>query len=215
MTSTKHAIYTDIMKRFLHPGIFALILLLSGLKAEAQIYDGITQPTAYRVWASITQPTDGGSTSFSFFTGYKHDVADWFSVTGVASYNVTAQAFSPAVWLNFNAGGVFYVLSRNIWDVRSGKFKETLSATVKIPHGFMVDATWDNMFDGGRFADGDRLQVVGGWGGKHVVMNAGYSLRAAPGFIANVRFKLTQAYWLQFKYDGGLKAVAVNMAYHF
>ena len=203
------------MKKFLTMGLLALTFLLAGLNANAQVYDGITQPTTYRVWASLSQPTDGGAASFSFFTGYKYDVAKWFSVTGVANYNVTGQAFSPAVWLNFNVGGVFYVLSRNIWDIKSGKFKETLSATVKLPAGFMIDATWDNMFSGDKFLDGDRLQAVAGWGCKWVIFNAGYSMRAKPGFIANVRFKLTPAYWLQFKYDGGINAVAVNMAYHF
>lgn len=203
------------MKKFLTMGLLALTFLLAGLNANAQVYDGITQPTTYRVWASLSQPTDGGAASFSFFTGYKYDVAKWFSVTGVANYNVTGQAFSPAVWLNFNVGGVFYVLSRNIWDIKSGKFKETLSATVKLPAGFMIDATWDNMFNGDKFLDGDRLQAVAGWGGKHVIFNAGYSMRTKPGLIANVRFKLTPAYWLQFKYDGGINAVAVNMAYHF
>lgn len=203
------------MKKFICMALAAITIFLSGMTARAQVYDGITQPTTYRVWASITQPTDGSSASLSFFTGYKYDVSDWFSLTGVANYNVTGQAFSPAVWLNFNVGGVFYFLSRNIWDVRSNKFKETLSATVKIPEGFMIDATWDNIFNGDRFCEGDRLQAVAGWGCKWVILNAGYSMRAAPGFIANVRFKLTPEYWLQLKYDGGIDAVAVNMAYHF
>lgn len=200
------------MKKLIIAVIAALAISLS---ANAQVYDGITQPTTYRVWASISQPTDGGAAGFSFFTGYKYNVTDWFNVTGVANYNVTGQAFSPAVWLNFNVGGVFYVLSRNIWDIKSGKFKETLSASVKLPEGFMIDATWDNMFNGDKFLDGDRLQAVAGWAGQKVIFNAGYSMRAKPGFIANIRFKLTSAYWLQFKYDGGIKAVAVNMAYHF
>lgn len=200
------------MKRL---AIFASMVLLISFAANAQIYDGITQPTTYRVWASVAQPTDNGSAAFSFFTGYKYDVAEHFSVTGVANHNVTGQAFSPAVWLNYNVGGVFYILSRNIYDAKSNKFKETLSATVKLPHGFMVDATWDNLFNGDEFLQGDRLQAVAGWGCKWMVFNMGYSMRSNPGFIANIRFKLTSAYWLQLKYDGGMKTIATNFAYHF
>lgn len=204
------------MKKFITVALAALPILAFSMTAHAQVYDGITQPTTYRVWASVSQPTDGtGNASFSFFTGYKYDVAKWFSVTGVANYNVTGQAFSPAVWLNINAGGVFYLLSRNIYDAKNEKFKETVSATVKLPAGFMIDATWDNMFNGDSTLNGDRLQAVGGWGCKWVIFNAGYSLRTLPGFIANVRFKLTPQYWLQFKYDGGLNSIAANFAYHF
>ena len=199
------------MKRFL---ALTMALMLA-FAASAQIYDGITQPTTYRVWASVGQPTDNGNAAFSFFTGYKYDLSSHFSVTGVANYNVTGQAFTPAIWLNANIDGVVYFLSRNIYDAKNNKFKETLSATVKLPYGFMIDATWDNVFNGDSFLQGDRLQAVAGWGCKWVIFNAGYSMRSNPGLIANVRFKLTPAYWLQFKYDGGLKTIATNFAYHF
>lgn len=200
------------MKKFLLAAFAALAVCLS---ANAQVYDGITQPTTFRVWTSITQPLDGGAASLGGFVGYRYDVAKWFNVTGIANYSVGSGQFSPAVWLNFNIGGVFYVLSRNIYDANIGNYRQTLSATVKIPKGFMIDCTWDNLYNHGEFCNGDRLQVVGGWGGKYVIFNAGYSMRAKPGIVANIRFKMTNAYWLQFKYDQGANIIATNIAYHF
>ena len=183
--------------------------------AKAQIYDGITQPTKYRVWLSLNQPYDGGTATFNPFVGYKVDVAKWFNVTGVAQYNFSTEAFTPAVWLNFNIADRFYILSRNIYDWKANKYKQTISGTVKLPLGFMVDATWENLFNGDNFCDGDRLQVVGGYAYKWIVFNAGYSMRAHPGMIANVRFKLTPELWFQLKYDGGMETIGFNVAYNF
>lgn len=200
------------MKRFL---FLITAVLLMATTAKAQIYDGITQPTKYRVWLSLNQPYDGGSAIFNPFVGYKVDVVKWFNVTGVAQYNFNTQAFTPAVWLNFNIADRFYILSRNIYDWKANKYKQTLSVTVKLPLGFMADATWENLFNGDSFCNGDRLQVVGGYAYKWIVFNAGCSMRAHPGMIANVRFKLTPELWFQLKYDGGTENIGFNVAYNF
>lgn len=200
------------MKRFL---FLITAVLLMATTAKAQIYDGITQPTKYRVWLSLNQPYDGGTATFNPFVGYKVDVVKWFNVTGVAQYNFNTQAFIPAVWLNFNIADRFYILSRNIYDWKANKYKQTLSGTVKLPLGFMVDATWENLFNGDIFCNGDRLQVVGGYAYKWIVFNAGCSMRAHPGMIANVRFKLTPELWFQLKYDGGTENIGFNVAYNF
>lgn len=47
------------------------------------------------------------------------------------------------------------------------------------------------------------------------VANAGYSCRSAPGFIANVRWKVTDYNWLQLKYDGGMKSIQISAALQF
>lgn len=195
--------------------IIIIAILGFNLISKAQIYDGITQPSKYRIWTSISQPLNDESATLSFFTGYKCNITDWFNVTGVANYNVSNKAFSPSVWLNFKISDWFYVLSRNTYDIKNSAFKETLSATIKLPKGFMVDATCDNLLVNDAFCKGDRLQLVAGWGSKAVIFNAGYSIRDKKGAIANIRFKLTSDYWLQFKYDGGAETIAVNMAYHF
>lgn len=200
------------MKRLLT--LFAAIAL--SLSAHGQIYDGITQPTKYRLWLSITQPTQGnGQAVVAPFVGYKYEAAKWFSITPVLQYNFTTSAFAPQVWLNFNVRQRFYILSRSVYDGSTDEYRHTLSATVKLPLGFMVDATWENLFNGRRFADGDRMQIVAGFADKLVVFNAGYSFRARPGFIANIRFKVTEFNWLQLKYDGGTRAVIVGVALQF
>lgn len=195
--------------------ILLCAVLMSAVCAKAQVYDGITQPNTYRIWLTASQPQSGGEATFSSFVGYKYNIAKWVNVTGIANYNFSAKAFSPAVWVNFNICDWVYILSRNIYDAKANKYKQTLSATVKIPHGFMIDATWDNAFNGDKWCDGDRMQVLGGYGYKRFVVNAGYSMRAHPGFIANVRFKFTPGLWAQAKYDGGLKTYSLSVAYNF
>lgn len=197
-----------------------LLILFAALavcvSVKAQIYDGITQPTKYRLWLSITQPTEGsGSVVVSPFVGYKYAATEWFSVTPVLQYNFTTSAFSPQVWLNFNVRQRLYILSRSIYDGATNEYRHTLSATVKLPLNFMVDATWENLFNGRRFVDGDRMQILAGFADKWVVVNAGYSFRAHRGFIANIRFKVTDYNWLQLKYDGGIRAATVGVALQF
>lgn len=195
---------------------FALIICVISMSVKAQIYDGITQPTQNRIWLALSQPTNGtGDAAFNPFVGYRYDFCKFFNVTGIAQYNFNKKAFSPALWLNFSIKDRVYILSRNIYDCQSEKYKQTLSASVKIPKGFMVDATWDNMYDGSEFIDSDRLQIVGGWGNKKVIFNAGYSVRNKKGLVANIRYKITDAYWAQVKIDGGAESVAFNIAYHF
>lgn len=200
------------MKRFI---LFIIAALLVVVTAKAQVYDGITQPTKYRVWLSLSQPYNGGSATFNPFVGYRMDVAKWFNMTGVAQYNFNTHSFSPAIWLNFNMADRFYILSRNIYDWKANKYKQTLSGTVKLPLGFMVDATWDNLFNGDRFCDGDRLQVVGGYAYSWLVFNVGYSMRSMPGVITNVRFKFTSELWSQIKLDTGMKTITLSFAYNF
>lgn len=200
------------MKKIIITLIAALAL---GLSANAQMYDGITQPTKYRVWLMTNIPGDGGNANFTPFVGYRQDIAQWLNVTGWAQYNFATQTLTPAVWLNFNIANRFYVLSRSIVDLKNGgNYRHGLAATLKIAAGFHMDCTWDNLLNRGKFADGDRLQVLAGWGGKKVVVNGGYSMRAFPGFVCNVRYKLTDMLWSQLKYDGGLNAYAFSLVYH-
>ncbi len=95
--------------------------------------------------------------------------------------------------------------------MKAKMFTETLSGTIKLPAGFMIDATWDNLYNGRKFMDGDRLQVLGGLDYGRFVFNAGYSMRALPGFVANIRFKVTKYNWLQLKYDEGAKVLSLRV----
>lgn len=192
------------------------ILLLTATSTKAQVYDGITQPTRFRVWIPITVSLhDSKSTTVSPFIGYKQDVFDWFSVTPVLQYSINSETFTPQVWLNFNVKKKFYVLSRSIYDTRENEYRHTLSATYKLPLGFMVDATWENLYNGHKFCDTDRLQFVGGYAYKWFVVNAGYSCRYFKGAIANLRLKVTEYNWLQLKYDGGTESIQIGCALQF
>ncbi|MGK4223155.1 hypothetical protein [Parabacteroides distasonis] len=193
--------------------ILLAVLAISG--THAQVYDGITQPTRYRLFMPVSVSLKDKGINVTSFVGFRADVAEWLSLTPVLQYNRVAEAVAVGAWVNVNYQKRFYLLSRNMYDIKTGLFTETLSATVKLPHGFMIDSTWDNLYNGRAFLDGDRLQVVGGWDYRRIVVNAGYSLRAWSGFIANLRFKVTQYNWLQLKYDQGQNMVSVAMALQF
>lgn len=196
--------------------LLTVFTLLFTLSSKAQVYDGITQPTRFRVWVPVTTSIHNeNATTVAPFIGYKQDVCDWFSVTPVVQYNINSETFTPQVWLNFNVKQKFYVLSRSIYDTRANEYRHTLSATYKLPLGFMVDATWENLYNGKKFCDTDRLQFVAGYGYKWFVANVGYSCRNKPGVIANLRLKVTDYNWLQLKYDGGTESIQIGCALQF
>lgn len=196
--------------------ILGLLLAVFAMCVKAQVYDGITQPTKWRIWVPVTANLHGhGKTSVAPFVAYKQDLGEHFSVTGVAQYNIGNESFIPQIWLNANIGKKFYVLSRSIYDTKANLYKHTMSATYKLPLGFMVDGTWENLYNGKKFCDGDRLQFLGGYAFKCFVVNAGYSCRTDKGFVANVRWKVTPKDWLQLKYDAGNKSIQVSTALQF
>lgn len=196
--------------------IFIIMLAVIAVGGtHAQIYDGITQPTRFRLFMPVTISLQDHGMNISPFIGYRADIASWFSLTPVVQYNRVSDAVTAGVWVNVNYLKRFYLLARSMYNMKVGLFTETLSGTVKLPVGFMIDATWDNMYNGRSFCDGDRLQVVGGWDYRRIVVNAGYSLRAWSGFVTNLRFKVTQYNWLQLKYDQGNESISVSMALQF
>ena len=206
----------DSIARKLLKKMTLVILLLLPCGLHAQVYDGITQPTRYRIWIPVSANLHGhGSTSVSPFVGYKENLTDWLSATAVAQYNIGGEAFVPQLWLNVNYNKWLWFLSRSIYDTKANIYRHTLSATVKLPKGFMIDATWDDAYNGHKFIDTDRLQVLGGVAHGRFVVNAGYSMRNKPGVIANLRLKITDYDWLQFKYDGGAKAFTFSTALQF
>ena len=206
----------DSFARKLLKKLTLVILLMLPCGLSAQVYDGITQPTRYRIWIPVSANLHGhGSTSVSPFVGYKENLTDWLSATAVAQYNIGGEAFVPQLWLNVNYNKWLWFLSRSIYDTKANIYRHTLSATVKLPKGFMIDATWDDAYNGHKFIDTDRLQVLGGVAHGRFVVNAGYSFRNKPGVIANLRLKITDYDWLQFKYDGGAKAFTFSTALQF
>lgn len=196
---------------------FLALMVFCSLRSNAQIYDGITQSHKYRAWGALSQPTAGGEATFSTYFGYRHDFCQWFNATGLARYNISSKAFLPAIWLNFNIKDRFYFLSRNILDCKAKKYRQSIAATIKLPANIMIDATWDNLYNGRQWVTGDRLQAVGGINisGIRTIVNAGYSFRSDKGFIANARYRFNDNWWVQGKYDGGLECFDISFAFNF
>lgn len=196
--------------------IFTILFALSAiLFVNAQVYDGITQPTRFRIWVPTTVSLHGSSTSVSPFIGYRQNITSWFNVTPVVQYEINSETFVPQIWLNFNICDKLYFLSRSIYNTKANNYRHTLSTTYKLPIGFMIDGTWENIYNGRKFLTGDRLQFVGGYANRWFVVNAGYSYRYRKGMIANLRFKVTEYNWLQFKYDGGMDCFLLGCALQF
>lgn len=195
--------------------LIIFVLAAVSLAIRAQVYDGITQPTKFRLFMPVTTSLEGNGSIVAPFVGYRADIAKWFSVTPVLQYNMTSEAVSVGAWLNVNYRQRVYLLARSTYNTKARIFTETLSGTIKLPAGFMIDATWDNLYNGRKFLSGDRLQIVGGLDYGRFIFNAGYSMRALPGFVANIRFKVTQYNWLQLKYDEGTNSISVSTALQF
>jgi len=196
-----------------------LLLLLTAaivsITTFSQVYDGITQPTRFRVLVPVTTNIDTDKLSVSPFIGYKQTFTNWFNVTGVAQYNLSTHNVSPQLWLNFNANNKLYFLMRTIYDTKPDYFRETLSATYKAWGGLHFDCTWDNFYADNTFLNNDRLQFLGGYDYKHFVVNGGYSCRYQKGWITNVRYRFDKYNWLQMKYDGGIRAYSITSIFNF
>lgn len=83
--------------------LFIIItLIVVSLVARAQVYDGITQPTKFRIFMPVTTSLHGNGSTVAPFVGYRADVAKWLSVTQVLQYNMTSESVSFGAWLNVN-----------------------------------------------------------------------------------------------------------------
>ena len=195
-----------------------LTLLINTGYVFAQIYDGITQGAKYKIYLPVTVSLEQDKElSSAPYLGYRHDFAGWFNITPILQYNLSAESIIPQIWLNVNYRKKYYLLSRSAYDSKTNLFREGLAATIKLPKNIMIDATWDNIYNGKTFCEGDRLQTVAGIAFWRIVCNAGYSMRTSPGFVSTIRFKSPspECNWLQLRYDGGTKTLGVGMALQF
>ncbi len=169
----------------------------------SQILDGTVQSARFRVSLPATFNFDDGSVNSSPYISYKQDVSSWMKGAVFAQYNIKQETFVPQLWVEFSAAKRYYLLSRSIYNTRTGKYSHGLAATIKLPSHLSVDATWDNMFQQVGTQKTDRFQVVGGYIGKRFIANAGYSMLYKKGVVANLRIIFCSAYFLQMKYDAG------------
>ncbi len=170
---------------------------------HSQILDGTVQSARFRVSLPATFNLDDGTVNSSPYISYKQDILPWIKSAVFAQYNIKQEAFVPQMWVEFSAAKRYYLLSRSIFNTRTGKYSHGLAATVKLPSHLSVDATWDNMFQQAGTQKLDRFQVVGGYINKRFIANAGYSMLYKKGIVANLRIIFCPAYFLQMKYDGG------------
>ncbi|MBR5276620.1 MAG: hypothetical protein IKU35_05770 [Bacteroidaceae bacterium] len=187
------------IKRFL----LGALLVFATTMVHGQILDGTVQSARYRVSLPLTFNFDDGSINSSPYISYKHDIASWLKGAAFAQYNIKQEAFVPQLWFEFSAAKRYYLLSRSIFNTRTGKYSHGLAATVKLPSHLSIDATWDNMFQQAGTTHLDRFQVVGGYINKRFIANAGYSMLYKKGIVANLRIIFSRYYFLQMKYDGG------------
>lgn len=190
--------YTTI-KRFL----LGALLVFAATMVHGQILDGTVQSARYRISLPLTFNFDDGSINSSPYLSYKHDISSWLKGAAFAQYNIKQEAFVPQLWFEFSAAKRYYLLSRSIFNTRTGKYSHGLAATVKLPSHLSIDATWDNMFQQAGTTHLDRFQVVGGYINKRFIANAGYSMLYKKGIVANLRIIFSRYYFLQMKYDGG------------
>ena len=182
----------------------ATMLLLLSAAAHSQILDGTVQSARYRISLPLTFNFDDGTINSSPYLSYKHDIASWLKGAAFAQYNIKQEAFVPQAWFEFSYAKRYYLLSRSIFNTRTGKYSHGLAATIKLPSHLSVDATWDNMFQQAGTTHIDRFQIVGGYINKRFIANAGYSMLYKKGFVANLRVIFSSAYFLQMKYDAGV-----------
>lgn len=192
------------MKNRFFKRIAILVLSLFAVTAlHSQILDGTVQSARFRVSLPATFNFDDGSVNSSPYVSYKQDLLPWMKAAAFAQYNIKQEAFVPQMWVEFSAAKKYYLLSRSIFNTRTGKYSHGLAATVKLPSHLSVDATWDNMFEQAGTQKLDRFQVVGGYIHKRFIANAGYSMLYKKGIVANLRIIFCPAYFLQMKYDAG------------
>ena len=184
--------------------------LFTVVTLHSQILDGTVQSARFRISLPATFNFDDGSVNSSPYLSYKHDVASWMKGAVFAQYNIKQEAFVPQLWVEFSAAKKYYLLSRSIYNIRTGKYSHGLAATIKLPSHMSVDATWDNMFQQAGTTKLDRFQVVGGYINKRFIANAGYSMLYKKGVVANLRLMFCPAYFLQMKYDAGLNSFTLT-----
>ena len=111
----------------------APVLMLISAAEHSQILDGTVQSARYRISLPLTFNLDNGTINSSPYLSYKHDIASWLKGAAFAQYNIKQEAFVPQAWFEFSYAKRYYLLSRSIFNTRTGKYSHGLAATIKLP----------------------------------------------------------------------------------
>jgi len=163
----------------------------------------------------VTTSLEKNNTIVMPYIGYRRDPAEWLSLTPLIQYNMNSESILVSLWKNFNYKKKYYILFQSTYNTNKKIFSESISGTIKLSHGYMIDLIWENLYYKNKFCDNDRFYLLAGWDYRRFVFNAGYSPFSHQGFIANARFKVTQFNWLQLRYDKGMNSVTVSFALQF
>lgn len=77
--------------------ILLAVLAISG--THAQVYDGITQPTRFRLFMPVSVSLKDKGINATPFIGFRADVTEWLSLTPVLQYNRVAEAVTVGTWV--------------------------------------------------------------------------------------------------------------------
>lgn len=191
------------------------VFLIQSYSSQAQVNDGVNQSSPVRLSIPFTVNIHNGEANSTPYIGYMYSPAKWINATFMSQYNISEKAFTPQIWVGFVIKDQFYFLSRSLYNSKTGRYSHGFAATFKIRNMFMIDATWTDFYNGKSFFDNDRFQLLAGYAHKKFVINAGYSMLAYKGLIANARFYITKKLWLQVKYDGGFNNIVFSSIFNF
>jgi len=176
-------------------------LCLAGQNLFGQVYDGMTQPTFYRIMSANNIK---GGTTLQLGRKWWIDKNKHFSTTVFYTYFLNKNQHAIESWNNLNLlNKKLYLLSRTGYNITSNNLWETFSVTYLLPYNMMLDLTWYNIYNNNEFFVNDELQVL--FGIKlfnQIVLNGGYRvIGETPGPVFNLRFLLIDKFqWLQFRY---------------
>jgi hypothetical protein len=177
------------------------LFIFAGQNLYSQVYDGMTQPTLYRIMSANNIK---GGTTLQLGRKWWIDKNKHFSTTVFYTYFLNKDQHAIESWNNLNFfNKKLYLLSRTGYNITSNNLWETFSGTYLLPYNMMLDFTWYNLYNNNEFFVNDELQVL--FGVKlfnQIVVNGGYRVIGETlGPVFNLRFLLIDKFqWLQFRY---------------
>ncbi len=195
----------------------ASALILIGLQdLNCQVYDGIAQPKAYRIFA------DNNNKMKPFMQVSRRfwlDSAQTLSTCAVYSYMFKTDQHVVESWNNLNLfERTLWLLSRTGYNINNKGFYETLSFSYLLPYNFMVDCTWYNAWTSDRKNFSEEMQLLGGYKlPGYFVFNCGYRfVGKTKSTVFNLRLLLVDTFqWLQFRYVPKDELFDIKVYIHF